>query len=348
MLKKKRITIRDIAEKANVSHQTVSRVLNKNGYVKQKTREKIEKIIKEENYFPDPVAKSLATSRTHLIGIITATFTGNAMNKALQGAEDYSLHKKYHVIISGNEEKSKSEPFELPFFKGQRLDGLIILYHGSRNDTYKILNKYVDNIPIVSTGYASTKKNVLTVKVDSKGAAFEAVNHLINYGHSSIAVISGPKDAYETIHRNRGYQEALEKNHIDYNPEMIIEGDWFVESGYNAVNTLIQKKKKFTSIFCHSDRMAIGCIKALEENGLRVPEDIAVVGYNDIEISKYLRPSLTTVSHPLYELGQSCAKLIIKCIEKKTLSKSFLNKEDKAKLKTKLIIRESSGIKRKN
>jgi len=129
---------------------------------------------------------------------------------------------------------------------------------------------------------------------------------------------------------------------------MIIEGDWFVESGYNAVNTLIQKKKKFTSIFCHSDRMAIGCIKALEENGLRVPEDIAVVGYNDIEISKYLRPSLTTVSHPLYELGQSCAKLIIKCIEKKTLSKSFLNKEDKAKLKTKLIIRESSGIKRKN
>ncbi len=342
-VRNKKTTIRDVAARAGVSYQTVSRVLNNSTQVSQGTREQVLKAIEELEYSPDPVATSLATNRSYTLGMITATFTGNSMVRVLEGADTYALRNGYQIVISGEEHRSRSEPIYVPFIKRQRVEGVLIIYHGSKNDHHQILRDIPKSMPVVSTGYAFNQKNILAVRVNTRKGAKKAINHLLGLGHRSIAMITGAAGAYETVERNKGYRNALRQAGIRYDPSLVVEGDWFVESGYQAALILSATGRRFSAVFAHSDRMAMGCISALVEKGIRVPEDTAVVGFNNIEEAGYFNPPLTTVYYPAYEHGRICAKLLIALTEGEKYPERKLSDEELKSLETHLIIRRSCG-----
>ncbi len=340
---KKRPNIRDVAAKAGASRQTVSRVLTNSARVRETTRSRVLGAIETLAFSPDPVATSLATNRSYVLGIIVATFTGNAMSRVLEGADIYALQQGYQIMISGEEHRSRSEPLNLPLIRRQRIEGILIMYHGSKNDHYTILKEIPRSIPVVTTGYAFDQKNILAVRVNSRRGAAMATRHLIGLGHRSIAMITGAAGAYETVERNTGFKEAMRQAGVPWDSSLVVEGDWFVRSGYTAAQHLVAEKRTFSAVFAHSDRMALGCISVLIEHGLRVPEDVAVVGFNDFSISEYTNPPLTTVHYPGYELGALCAKLLIARCQGQRHPERNLSRAERASLKPYLVVRRSCG-----
>jgi len=231
----------------------------------------------------------------------------------------------------------------LPFLRQQRVEGLLIIYHGSEDDTYRLLAEIPRSIPVVTTGYAQDRDNVVSVKVDTRTGAREATEHLIRLGHERIALVTGAPRAYETVQRNAGYRAALDAAGIPFRDELVEAGDWFVESGYDAMRLLFSRSSAFTAVFAHSDRMAVGCIRAVLDHGLRVPEDIAVVGFNDISLARYVSPPLTTVHYPLYELGQICTRLLIARVDSSPAAELGAIQAEAQDLRPGLVVRQSCG-----
>jgi LacI family transcriptional regulator len=265
------------------------------------------------------------------------------MVHTIEGAQVYAVAHDYQITISGEELHSRSEPTAHSLLKRQPIEGLLIAYHGSKDDHYGILKTIPATLPVVTTGYAFDQGNVFAVRVDSRAGAHNAVRHLISLGHRSIGMITGAARAYETEERILGFRDAMDEANISVSSSLLVEGDWFVESGYLAAKRLLEMKSRFSAVFAHSDRMAMGCIAALTEHGMRVPEDIAVVGYNDIPESKYYNPTLTTVRYPNYELGQICTKLLIDLIDGKDIVSTCRTWQEPDALNTQLIVRGSCG-----
>lgn len=299
-------------------------------------------MIRELNYAPDSLAKSLATQRTNMIGVVTATFRGSAMARTLDAAESFAASHGYHSLIAGAERLSRAEPNDVTLFRRQRVDGILIAYHGSEYDNYKLLSDLPGNIPVVTTGYAASHDGVITVRVDSDYASCLAVRHLGELGHRSIATITGPEGAYETVLRIRGYEQGLREIGVEPDPTIAFEGDWFVEGGYQATRMLLSSGRPFSAIFAHSDRAAIGCARALHEAGLRIPEDVSLVGFNDLDISGFLVPSLTTVKYPSFELGNVAVRVLIDAMSG-NMAKAIPSEEELSRLRPYLVVRESTG-----
>jgi LacI family transcriptional regulator len=299
--------------------------------------------IDELGYEPDPVATSLATRQRHTLGIVSATFEGNACVQVLEGASAYAHEHGYQIVIAGEEHRSRSEPAGISLLKRHRLAGVLIIYHGSRDDNYRLLEDLPRSVPVVTTGYAFDRSDVVAVTVDTSAAAAEATRHLLGLGHRRIAVITGAHEAYETVQRDRGYRAALEEAGVSVDEELIIEGDWFVDSGYRAGMRLLDSGAEFTAIFAHSDRMAIGCMRALRDRGHRVPGDVAVVGFNDISLARYVEPPLTTVRYAGYELGQVCAKALLSLANGAASPADVVAEADRTSLSPRLIVRGSCG-----
>ena len=343
MSKRKRVTIREVGEHAGVSYQTVSRVLNESGPVSAEARERVELAIRELGYVPDPVAATLANRTSRVIGIVTATYEGNACVQTLEGAGAYLERHGYAVVIGGGEHRSRAEPEMLPFLKQQRVEGLLIIYHGSEDDSHRLLSEIPPNIPVVTVGYAHDRENVLAVGVDSEAGARTATEHLISLGHRRIAVIAGAPHAYETVQRDAGYSSAMTRAGLEVDERLAESGDWFIESGYEATMRLLERSSDFTALFAHSDRMAVGAIRALLDRGLRVPADVAVVGFNDISLARYAVPPLTTVHYPLYELGEICGRLVIARANAEPGDEAALTDDEIRRLEPHLVVRESCG-----
>lgn len=317
--------------------------MNNSQKVREDTRRRILDIIQTAGYRPDPAATNLATKRSYLLGIVTATFTGNAMVHAIEGAQKYAAAHGYHITIAGEELHSRAEPAAVPMLKRQPIEGLLIAYHGSQDDHYQILANIAETIPVVTMGYAFDQRKVVAVRVDSRKGARDAVRHLLDLGHESVAMITGAPRACETEMRIRGYCDAMSDAGRSLDSSLLVEGDWCVESGYLAAKRLMEQGRRLTAVFAHSDRMAMGCIAAFAEQGLRVPEDIAVVGYNDIPESRYYNPPLTTVRYPAFELGQLCAGLLIDLIDGKDTDVGRWLRGERHALETRLVVRRSCG-----
>jgi LacI family transcriptional regulator len=340
---RKRATIRDVARAAGVSYQTVSRVLNATGPVADGTRARVVRAIEDLGYEPDPVATSLATRQRHTLGIVSATFEGNACIQVLEGASAYAHDHDYQIVIAGEEHRSRSEPTGISLLKRQRLAGVLIIYHGSRDDNFRLLEDLPRSVPVVTTGYAFDRSDVVAVTVDTSSAAEEATRHLLAIGHRRIAVITGAHAAYETVQRDQGYRRAIEQAGRPVDEGLIVEGDWFVDSGYRAGMRLLDSGVEFTAVFAHSDRMAIGCIRAFRDRGLRIPEDVGVVGFNDISLARYVEPPLTTVRYAGYELGRVCAKALLALANGAASPADVVAEADRTILTPRLIVRSSCG-----
>ncbi|ACL71047.1 LacI family DNA-binding transcriptional regulator [Halothermothrix orenii] len=312
------VTIKDIARAAGVSKTTVSRALNNKGRISPETREKILKIAAKMNYRHNKIATSLRSNKSMVIGLIFPGFmAGHFYSEIFHGIEAYCTEKGFGVLIGCSDGLAQKEEEIIKLLQERRVDGIIIApTHGVDLDYYHQFKK--EKLPFIFIDKYIPGIEADRIVVDNKKGAYLAVTHLIERGHKKIALLSGPEYPCTTIEgRLEGYLKALEDNGLTY--RKIIKTDKNVynqrESGYKATKEFIKDNDGVTAIFAINDSVAIGAMRAIREAGLRVPQDMAIVGFNDDDISLYIENSLTTISVPKYKLGEKAAQLILERIE---------------------------------
>ncbi|NMA48319.1 MAG: LacI family transcriptional regulator [Tissierellia bacterium] len=319
---KKELNASDIAKIVGVSRSTVSRVVNNYGNVTEETREKVLKAIEEYNYVPHASAQMLAGKKSKIIGlfIIDTKSVKNKMTTSsyfspfTSGVIDEASKKGYKVLImiinKNDDYKSAKE-----LFYNKTISGGIFI--GGNNNEKNIKNIIQDGYKLVvleqENGISDFKKAII-VNSDSFGGGYDATNYLIGLGHKSIAHICGDENQWTAISKIQGYKKALKDANIPINDSMIIKGNYTQESGLKAVKGLLRKEKP-TAIFVANDTMSLGVYEAIKSSGLRIPEDISIIGFDDIEVSKYLQPPLTTVRVSLLEMAFIATNNLIQAID---------------------------------
>src|SRR6266511_2467477 len=306
----RRPTIRDVAARAGVSHQTVSRVINGREEVAPETRERVRAAIRELQYVPSPLARGLMGSRTHTLGMVTADVTDQFFAEAIAGAELETRKRGYFLIVASVE--GEAEDDELAYLRlmlERRVEGLIVA-RPQVPLTLDQLPPAVERVPLLSIG-STEVPGFMAVDVDNRGGGFEATSQLLAYGHRMIATITGPSDWPSAHERLDGYRRALRE--VGTYDESLVEAasDWGPESGQEALGKLLSRAPGFTAVFAHSDLLALGAIRELRSRDLSVPEDMSVVGYDDIPVASFVDPPLTTVRQPMREVGALAAKLLL-------------------------------------
>lgn len=332
-----KVTIADIAKMANVSKATVSRVINKKPEgVGRETRNRILKIVEESNFQPSMIARGLVTKKTKTLGLIIPDITNPFFPQLVRGAEDYSNKCGYSLFLCNSDKSIKKEQLYIKAFIEKSVDGVILTSNISKQNTHHELLKHND-IPIVLLDrYVEGTEYDAGVFLDNIKGAFTATDYFLRNGHKDIAFISGPRLVHTSINRLKGYKLAHEKNGIEIRDYLIREGDYRLDCGFEATEKLLDEGRKFTAVFAANDMMAIGAVKALKSRNVRIPEEVEVIGFDGIEISQILEPSLSTVAQPVYEMGTLGAKLLIRLIEGKRLQKKIIT------LEPQLILRETT------
>jgi len=341
------ITLEQLARVAGVSVSTVSRALNKSEHaVNEETRNRILILAKELGYRPNLLARSLKTERTHAIGIIIDDIASPFGPIITRGIQDYLKEYGYFSVLINGDWNPEVEIQAVHDLISRSIDGIIFVESWLReaNPTLDVANKpYV----FVHRLFGGVHHN--SVGVDEHHGARLAIQHLAKLGHRRIAYINGPRSWYAAEQRLIGYRETLSEYGISFDPELVLEGNWEVQSAYPAARRFLELRKRPTAIFAANDLMALGAIYAIQEAGLRVPEDIAVIGYDDREIASVSRPTLTTVRMPCYEMGQASAKLLLSLFEQQREARDSpeaLDVPESAepiKIQGQLIVRESCG-----
>jgi LacI family transcriptional regulator len=337
-------TIKEIAARANVSIATVSKVLNGMGGASEQTIAKIQELAREMNYTPNILAKSLKIRQSRTIGIITEDLTVFNTPEIVDGI-DYCCEKNGYHYILGNLRLNKR--FGHDFFETdlhhQIIDTTIstmlskqvegIIYVGCHNHEIHYLPENL-KIPLVCAYCYSSNPNNPSVIYDDKKAGYDATELLIKNGHRAIGIICGLPDSEHTQNRLRGYQEALYENSILFNPRMLVYGNWERESGYRASRQLVENG--VTAIFAHNDEMALGVVDYCNEANLTVGKDLSLIGFDNKEIGTVCRPKLSTVSLPLFEIGEKATEIILNLI-----SGTDSMPEEHLKMECHLLNRES-------
>jgi LacI family transcriptional regulator len=307
----RRPTIRDVASRAGVSHQTVSRVINGRENVTTETRERVLAAISELQYVPSPLARGLMGSRTHSLGMVTADVTDNTFAQAVAGAELETRRRGYYLIIASVEgEAEDDEVGYLRLMLERRVEGLIVFRPQLPLEPEQ-LPPAADRVPLVSIG-SNELPGFTAVDVDNRGGGFEATSLLVARGHREVATITGPQDWPSAQARLDGYREALREAGLTYDESLVeAASDWGLESGQQALARLLARSARFTAVFAHSDLLALGAIRELRSRGLAVPADVSVVGYDDIPVASFVEPPLTTMRQPMREVGALAAKLLL-------------------------------------
>jgi DNA-binding LacI/PurR family transcriptional regulator len=333
------VTIKDVASLAGVSTATVSLALSGDPRVNVKTKKLVEESAVKLNYIPNEIGRSLRARKTETIAFIIPNtshhvFTHPYFSQLLEGINEVLDACNYNLLLSTTpSEKDEAAAYD-KILKNRRVDG-IILSSASVKDR-NILRMVESGFPVVYLGKWH-HEHVLTVERDDFNGAYLATVHLINLGRKRIVHISGPLDHQEGIDRLEGYKKALMDNKIFYDASLVVERDFSRQSGYTAVADLKNNDVQYDAIFAGNDLMAIGAMRFLKENKISVPEDVSVVGFDDIEMATVVSPMLTTIHQPMREIGVAAAEKLI----------AFLNnqevKEKQSVMSTHLIVRESCG-----
>ena len=337
------ITISDIARIAGVSRATVSGVLNNNPSVSEKTRQRILTIIKEHDYRPNEIARALALNQTDIIGLIVKDISNPLYSKIALGVEETCAKMGYSVIIGNTQKDIQREISHINLLKRRRVDGLIIFPLQRGADLGHLFELKEENYPFVLLAEVPGIKADL-VRSDDQPGAYQATKHLINLGRKRIAYITGPQNALANDRRLGSYKQALNDHNLSLNEELIRPGGWRRSDGYKAGKLMLNELKEYPDgAFCYNDAVAIGFIRALVEHGLRIPQDVAIVGFDDAGSAAYLETALTTVEQPAKEIGNKAAQLLVERIK----NKKEQQRTKKILLPTSLVIRESCGANEK-
>lgn len=331
-----KLKISDISKLAGVSPSTISRVMNKSGYVSEQVRTKVEQVIKETGYMPNEVAKSLKIKKTHVIGIIVPKITTETAGRVVNGVATVVNKNGYSLIIANTNLNVAEEIKYLEVFKQKSVDGIILMATQITEKHKKIINEM--DIPIVFVG--QNVQGEACIVHDDYNAAKSMMDILIKNGHKKIAYIGvTSKDIAVGKLRKNAYMDTLKENNISINKNLIEIGQFSIESGYNSMKSVIEKGLKPTAVFAVTDNIAIGAMHYLMNNGFRVPEDVSVVGMGDEKIAKYFNPSLTTVHYYYNTSGIEACNMLLKMINKEMKAKNtmIMGYEIKLRKSVKLI-----------
>lgn len=339
-------TLEEVARLAGVSRSTVSRVVNQHPNVRPEVRERVWEVIRQTGYQPHAAARSLATRRTRIIGLIipqavTTLFTDPYFPILMRGVADACNAHNYHLMLSlfshrrVRDSHVQQDPLYRRVLRSRYLDGVVVSSAPLDDPIFPLLLE--DNVPFVIVGrYPHERANY--VDVDNVVGARMAVEHLLRLGHERIATITGPLNTFAAQDRLEGYRQALASRGIPVDEHLIMEGDFTEQGGRTAMQRLLPHQP--TAVFAASDTMAVGAIKALREAALRVPEDVAVVGFDDVPLASMVEPALTTVRQPIEQLGSMAVELLIGLLESPKTAVGV----HRVVLPTELVIRASCGV----
>jgi LacI family transcriptional regulator len=338
---KKYPTTKDIAKLAGVSRTTVSFVLNNRTDVKisEGTRQKVLDIAKELDYHPHAIATSLVKNKTKTIGLILCQQLGSVFSDAflprvILGVSTVAQKRGYKILLQYVEEVTKKDTY-YHMVRENRIDGIIL--SGPRSDDEELHKLKDEDFPIVLMGQINDDSFSCS-DINNVKAAKKAVQHLISHGHERIAIITNAPLNYTASElRLLGYKKALQENSITYDEKLVGIGNFTPQSGFDAMQKLLSIKKLPTAVFVASDVVAFGVIDAIKKSGMNIPEDIALVGFDNVNLSEYVDPPLTTVNLPGFDIGKNAANLLINII------KNNENKDKKIILETHMVLRKSCG-----
>ncbi len=336
LMKKKAPTIKEIAKIANVSAMTVSRALNNRHSVRGATREKILKIASQLGYVPNRIARSLVSKKSKLISLIVADIGNQFFAEISRGIEDRAREKGYSVIFSSTDDDAKNLESCVRTMREVGVDGFIIAAAFLKEP---VVDELVDqDFPVVLINRRVKKNNVNYVVVDNQKGTSLAVEHLINNGYKKIGIIAGKSNVSTGKERFQSYRQTLFDHGITFKKEYSSQGPFTKEHGKKAAQKMLMLKNRPEAIFAASDNIALGVMDAAGELGLNIPQDLAIVGFDDTKFSSNSKIRLTTVSQRKYEMGERGVQILIDLIERQQYD--YINR---IVLEPKLIIRESCG-----
>ncbi|WNB90835.1 LacI family DNA-binding transcriptional regulator [Bacillus sp. NEB1478] len=332
-------TIRDVAKKAGVSVTTVSRALNGYSDVNEKTRERIKAIAQELKYSPNLLARSLVMKKTKTIGLLVSGLQiegskDNFTYEVLCGVNDCASEIGYELVLLSTNSKKQQEKTYNQLCQERKVEGVIL--QGIKTDDPYLEEVLESKIPCILIDIPVEGESVGYVTTDNKAGAKEAVDHLLNLGHRHIGMINGHSKAFVSKERLQGYEMALADRELPFKKEYVVDGAFLEKSAEEKAEELLQNYPEITALFCASDLMAMGAIKAAKKLGKQLPEELSIVGFDNIILSDYCSPALTTIAQNRYQLGYEATILLTNMLEG--------NKESKIKvLNTTLIKRESTA-----
>lgn len=312
-------TINDIAKKAQVSLTTVSRVLNNSGYVKKETRNRVLNAIEELNYTPSAIARNLSKKVSNTIGVIVPDITNSYFGEIIKGISEEAEKLDLNIVLFNTDDNLDKELKALKVAKEQRLKGIIMTpIFGEEEFNTQYFNTIEGlNMPIVLVATDIKYSTLNGVFVDNIKAGFEVTNLLIKEGHENIAIITGMMSSERSTHELIGYKKALHVNNIPIREELIFNGDFKLDLAYNITKKILNMKDKPTAVVVCSNMMTIGCVKAVLEEGKRIPEDLAVIGFNKLEILDIVGINITYVEDSPEDLGKTAMLMLEEKINSK-------------------------------
>lgn len=328
-------TIKDVAREAGVSVATVSRVFNESGPVSVETRQRIRQVAARLQYAPHGVARSLITNKTSTIGALLPDLYGEFFSEVIRGMDQAAQRHGYHLLVSSSHDAKPEIEAALLAMRG-RVDGVIAM--SPHLDAPSLVANVPPSLPVVLLNCPVDGESYDALTIDNRAGAYAMVRHLAGLGHRSIATIRGATGNFDAAERLEGYRDALRDLGLESRPEWEVLGDFTETSGYHAIARLLTVAPRPTAIFAANDTMAIGALSALREASIRVPDDIAVTGFDDIPMARYMDPPLSSVHVAIAELGTRGVETLLQAIDAKNA-----HTRCHQRLPTTLVIRRSCG-----
>lgn len=332
------LNIYEIAKLADASISSVSRVLNNQPGVRAEMRAKIEQIIAEQDYRPNLLARELTKKKTNVIGIILSGIN-SYYTASIEAVSHVCQANNYSIMIATNSTEQNCIDRELENFRllaKKQVDGIVFFASLVDGKHIELLKKITTKIPIVSIGYECSELSMPCVLQDDYGGARKAMEYLIANGHRRIGFISGPEYNFGARKRYCAYQDVLQENGYAVDKRYVRQGTFSKKSGYSAMKSILECEERPTAVFTANDDMAIGAMRLIYDIGMRIPEDISIIGFDDVDVAAYLNPELTTVRQEQYDTGFQAAQMLIQSIEEQTV------KIKKVIMDQTLIIRSST------
>ena len=329
-------TIRDVAKRAGVAPITVSRCINNSGYCSLEVRERIESAITELGFVPNRLASGLRSKRTHTLALVLTDITNPFFTTIARGVEDTASEAGYTVIFCNTDESVTKEQMYLQMLLEKRVDGVLLVPAVSGIDSVNLVKK--QDIPIVVIDRRLPDLRTDVVRCDSESGSYNLIRLLLSLGHREIVILNGPPGVSTAQDRLNGYRRAMAEAGISQNKDNEFYGEFNQDSGFEMTHRALQKNNKITAIFAANNFITFGAIKALQEMHLRVPEDVAVVGFDDLPASLVSFPFLTVAAQPAYEMGKKAMEILLG-----RLDGELAGQYQEVVLPAAIVIRQSSG-----
>ncbi|MCI0620849.1 MAG: LacI family transcriptional regulator [Acidobacteria bacterium] len=335
-------TIREVAQHAGVSTATVSHVMNQTVYVSPIRRERVIKAMRELGYHPNDAARALKTKKSKTVGMIIPDITNPFFPAVVRGAEDVLAQEGYTLIIGNSDSDPRKEENYYRTFQTKRTEGMLLILSPSSPPPRYLREHNLDAVPIVYVDRFHHRLSGDVVIADNVGGSFDATSHLISSGHRRIAIITGPIELVNARLRLEGFSQALRAFRLKADKDLVRTGAFDTQSGHEQMAKLLMLSKPPSAVFVCNALMTIGALRALTEKGVRCPEDIALVSFDDLEWFSVAWPTITAVAQPAYQLGATAAELLVRRISGK-----LCGPPHKKVLGTELVVRDSSRMAKK-